>query len=170
MSRVYPECSDEASWMDEDLCNKKKEDAAAANPVKAQVFEHLMYRHWNSYLGPKRSHVLVVSATDGNAVRDLTPRGDIGDAEAPTFTLGGPIGYAWAPGSEEIAYVTNVDPVPAASTNNDVFTLLLDDAGAGRVRFRHRRGATMRRLTLPMGSTLRFVRRRGRRMRATGFG
>jgi dipeptidyl aminopeptidase/acylaminoacyl peptidase len=129
-SRVYPECSDEAAWVDEDHCDKKKDDAAAANPVKAQVFEHLLYRHWNSYIGPKRSHVLVVSATDGNAVRDLTPRRDIGDAEAPTFTMGGPIGYAWAPGSEEIAYVTNVDLVPAASTNNDVFTLLLDDAGA----------------------------------------
>ncbi|MBB5342256.1 alpha/beta hydrolase family protein [Tunturibacter empetritectus] len=129
-SRVYPECSDEAAWLNEDLCNKKKDDAAAANPVKAQVFEHLLYRHWNSYVGPKRSHVLVVSATDGNAVRDLTPRRDIGDAESPTFTLGGPVGYAWAPGSEEIAYVTNVDLVPAASTNNDVFTLLLDDAGA----------------------------------------
>jgi dipeptidyl aminopeptidase/acylaminoacyl peptidase len=129
-SRVYPECTNEASWTDEDLCNKKKDDAAAANPVKAEVFEHLLYRHWNSYIGPKRSHVLVVSATDGNAVRDLTPRRDIGDAEAPTFTLGGPVGYAWAPGSEEIAYVTNVDLVPAASTNNDVFTLLLDDAGA----------------------------------------
>lgn len=129
-SRVYPECSDEASWVDEDLCNKKKDDAAAASPVKAQVFEHLLYRHWNSYLGPKRSHVLVVSAADGNAIRDLTPRRDIGEAESPTFTLGGPMGYAWAPGSEEIAYVTNVDLVRAASTNNDVFTLLLDDANA----------------------------------------
>jgi len=129
-SRVYPECSDEASWVDEDLCNKKKDDAAAANPVKAQIFEHLLYRHWNSYIGPKRSHVLVVSATDGNAVRDLTPRRDIGGAESPTFTLGGPMGYAWAPGSEEIAYVTNLDLVPAVSTNNDLFTLLLDDANA----------------------------------------
>jgi dipeptidyl aminopeptidase/acylaminoacyl peptidase len=129
-SRVYPECSNEASWLDEDACNKKKDDAAAANPVKAQVWDHLLYRHWDHYVGPKRSHVLVVSATDGNAVRDLTPRRDIGDAEAPTFSLGGPLGYAWAPGSEEIAYVTNLDLVPAASTNNDVFTLLLDDAGA----------------------------------------
>jgi dipeptidyl aminopeptidase/acylaminoacyl peptidase len=129
-SRVYPECSNESTWMDEDLCNKKRDDAAAANPVKAQIFEHLLYRHWNSYVGPKRSHVLVVSTTDGNAIRDLTPRSDIGDAEAPTFSLGGPVGYAWAPGSEEIAYVTNLDLAPAASTNNDVFTLLLDDAGA----------------------------------------
>jgi dipeptidyl aminopeptidase/acylaminoacyl peptidase len=129
-SRVYPECSEGSSWLEEDNCDRRKDDAAAANPVKAQVFDHLLYRHWNSYVGPKRSHVLVVSATDGNAVRDLTPRQDIGDAEAPTFSLGGPLGYAWAPGSEEIAYVTNLDLVPAASTNNDVFTLLLDDPGA----------------------------------------
>jgi len=127
-SRVYPECSNESAWLDEDACDKKRDDAAAASPVKAQIFDHLLYRHWDHYVGPKRSHVLVVSATDGNAVRDLTPRRNIGDAEAPTFSLGGPLGYAWAPGSEEIAYVANLDLVPAASTNNDVFTLLLDDA------------------------------------------
>ncbi len=91
-SRVYPECSEEASWVDEDLCNKRKDDAAAASPVKAQVFEHLLYRHWDHYVGPKRSHVLVVSARDGNAVRDLTPRRDIDDGEAPTFSLGGAAG------------------------------------------------------------------------------
>jgi dipeptidyl aminopeptidase/acylaminoacyl peptidase len=128
-SRVYPGCSDKTSWVDEDVCDRTQDEAAAANPVKAQVFDHLLYRHWDHYVGPKRSHVLVVSATDGNAVRDLTPRRNIGDAEVPTFSLGGPLGYAWAPGSEEIAYVTNLDLVPAASTNNDVFTLLLDDAG-----------------------------------------
>jgi len=129
-SRVYPECSNESVWVDEDNCDRKKDAAAAASPVKAQVFDHLLYRHWDHYVGEKRSHVLVVSATDGNAVRDLTRRRDIGDAEAPTFSLGGPLGYAWAPGSEEIAFVTNVDLVPAASTNNDVFTLLLDDPSA----------------------------------------
>jgi dipeptidyl aminopeptidase/acylaminoacyl peptidase len=129
-SRVYPECSEGSSWVEEDNCDRRKDADAAANPVKAQIWEHLLYRHWNNYVGPKRSHVLVVSAADGGAVRDLTPREDVGDAEVPTFSLGGPMGYAWAPGSEEIAYVTNVDLVPAASTNNDVFTLLLDDPGA----------------------------------------
>jgi dipeptidyl aminopeptidase/acylaminoacyl peptidase len=74
--------------------------------------------------------LLVVSAADGNSVRDLTPRQDIDDAEAPPFSLGGPTGYAWAPDSHEIAFVTNVDLVPAASTNNDVYTLRLDDPGA----------------------------------------
>ena len=44
------------------------------------------------------------------------------------------MGYAWAPDSKEIAYVTNVDLVPAASTNNDVYTLRLDDPGAKPVK------------------------------------
>jgi dipeptidyl aminopeptidase/acylaminoacyl peptidase len=133
-SRVYPECSEGSSWVEENNCDRRKDADAAANPVKAQIWDHLLYRHWDHYVGPKRSHVLVVSATDGNAVRDLTPMEDIGDAEAPTFSLGGPIGYAWAPDSKEIAYVTNLDLVPAASTNNDVYTLRLDDTGAKPVR------------------------------------
>jgi dipeptidyl aminopeptidase/acylaminoacyl peptidase len=134
VSRVYPECSEENSWLDEDNCDKRKDDAARTSPVKGMVFTHLLYRHWDHYIGDKRSHVLVVSTTDGNAVRDLTPQGVIGDAEAPTFSLGGPTGYAWAPDSHEIAYVTNLDAVPAASTNNDVFTLRLDDPGAQAVK------------------------------------
>jgi dipeptidyl aminopeptidase/acylaminoacyl peptidase/outer membrane biosynthesis protein TonB len=133
-SRVYPECSQGSLWMEEDNCDKRKDAEAAANPVKAQTWDHLLYRHWNDYVGPKRSHVLVVSAADGNAVRDLTPREDIGDAEAPPFSLGGPVGYAWAPDSKEIAFVTNVDLVPAASTNNDVFTLRLDTPGARPIK------------------------------------
>jgi dipeptidyl aminopeptidase/acylaminoacyl peptidase len=134
VSRVYPGCSDERVWLEEDNCDKKQDDAAGANPVKAQIWTHLMYRHWDHYVGPKRSHVLVVSATDGNAVRDLTPRREIDDSEAPTFSLGGPMGYAWAPDSKEIAFVTNVDLVPAASTNNDVFTLRLDEPAARPVK------------------------------------
>jgi dipeptidyl aminopeptidase/acylaminoacyl peptidase len=134
VSRVYPGCSDEPVWVEEDNCDRRQDEAAAANPVKAQIFDHLLYRHWDHYVGPKRSHVLVVSATDGNAVRDLTPRRQIGDAEAPTFSLGGPMGYAWSPDSKEIAFVTNLDLVPAVSTNNDVFTLRLDDPSATPVK------------------------------------
>jgi dipeptidyl aminopeptidase/acylaminoacyl peptidase len=130
VSRVYPECSDEESWLQEESCNKRRDDAAAKSPVKAMIFTHLLYRHWDHYIGDKRSHLLVVSASDGNAVRDLTPRREVGDAEVPVFSLGGPRGYAWAPDSKEVAYVTNLDVEPAASTNNDVITLRLDEPGA----------------------------------------
>jgi dipeptidyl aminopeptidase/acylaminoacyl peptidase len=133
-SRVYPECSEGSSWVEEDNCDRRKHAYEAANPVKAQIWDHLLYRHWDHYVGTKRSHVLMVTAGDGNAVRDLTPTQDLGDGEAPTFSLGGPMGYAWAPDSHEIAFVTNVDLVPAASTNNDVYTLRLDEPGAKPVR------------------------------------
>ena len=133
-SRVYPECSDEQAWRDEENCNKRRDDAAAKSQVKALTFDYLLYRHWNSYVGSKRNHVLMVSEKDGNEIRDLTPRKDIGGSEAPVFSLGGPVGYAWAPDSKEIAYVTNLDAVPAASTNNDIFTLRVDDQSAKPVR------------------------------------
>ncbi len=71
---------------------------------------------------------------DGTNTRDLTPASAVGDAETPTWFLGAPLQYAWAPDSKEIAYVTNLDPVPAASTNNDVFTLRLDEPGAKAVK------------------------------------
>jgi dipeptidyl aminopeptidase/acylaminoacyl peptidase len=122
------------TWAEEDACNKTKDEAADKSPVKGQVWEGLLYRHWDHWTDAKRSHVLIVSAGDGNEVRDLTPASVVGDAETPTFSLGGPLGYAWAPDSEEIAYVTNLDAVPAASTNNDVFTLRLDEPGAKAVK------------------------------------
>ena len=128
-SSVYPECSDKP-WTEEEACNKSHLEAEAQNPVKAQLWTSLLYRHWNAYTGQRRSHVLVVEAANGEIIRDLTPASVVGTAETPTFSLGGPLGYAWAPDSHEIAYVTNLDKVPAASTNNDVFTLRLDDPAA----------------------------------------
>jgi dipeptidyl aminopeptidase/acylaminoacyl peptidase len=119
-----------AGWAAEDACDNAKDAAAAKSPVKGEVWEGLLYRHWDHYTGAKRSHVLVVDADSGRNLRDLTPATAVGDAETPTFSLGGPLGYAWAPDSKEIAYVTNLDAVPAASTNNDVFTLRLDEVGA----------------------------------------
>jgi dipeptidyl aminopeptidase/acylaminoacyl peptidase len=127
-----------ASWAEEEACDKAKDKAVAKDPVKGQVWDGLLYRHWDHWTGAKRSHVLVVDVSDGQHlganVRDLTPASAVGDAETPTFSLGGPLGYAWAPDSKEIAYVTNLDAVPAASTNNDVFTLRLDEAGAKAVK------------------------------------
>ncbi|MGP8260505.1 MAG: prolyl oligopeptidase family serine peptidase [Acidobacteriaceae bacterium] len=130
---VYPECSDKPAWAEENACDKAKDDAAAASPVKAQVWDALLYRHWDQYTGQKRSHIMVVDV-DGKNTRDLTPASAVGDAETPTWFLGAPLQYAWAPDSKEIAYVTNLDPVPAASTNNDVFTLRLDEPGAKAVK------------------------------------
>jgi len=134
-TQVYPECSNQPTWAEEDTCNKAKDDDAAASPVKAQIWDSLLYRHWDQYTGKKRTHLIVADfSLDGANPRDVTPVSAVGDAETPTWMLGGPLGYAWAPDSREIAYVTNLDKVPAASTNNDVFTLRLDQPGAKAVK------------------------------------
>ena len=54
--------------------------------------------------------------------------------DVPPFSLGGPDGYAFSPDGKEIAFEENLDPVPAISTNSDIFTLRLDDPNAKPVK------------------------------------
>jgi len=123
VSSVYPDCKDDA-------CNKQRDEEQAHSKVKAQIFTHLLYRHWNAFAGDKRSHLFLVSA-NGGTPRDLTP-GD--EHDVPPFSLGGPDGYAFSPDGKEIAFEENLDPVPAISTNSDIFTLRLDDPNAKPVK------------------------------------
>jgi dipeptidyl aminopeptidase/acylaminoacyl peptidase len=123
-SDVYPECDGQP---DEIACNAKKLDEANQSKVKAQIFTHLLYRHWNAYKEGKRSHIFVVpvdacvgTAAPGcpaGAARDLTP----GDYDAPVFSVGGQDDYAFSPDGQEICYTSNHDKNPAASTNNDLW-------------------------------------------------
>ena len=111
-SNVYPECgADEA-------CNKKNLDAEKNNKVKARVYTELLYRHWTEWQAKRRSHLLVVGAT-GGAPRDLTP----GTRDVPPFSLGGSDDYDISPDGQEVLYSMNADPVPAISTNSDVYAV-----------------------------------------------
>jgi dipeptidyl aminopeptidase/acylaminoacyl peptidase len=128
-SDVYPECDGDAGA--EAVCNQKKSEEAEHSKVKAQIFDHLLYRHWNAYKEGKRSHIFVV-AVDAGAIgaqlggkattvmtiaRDLAP----GDYDAPVFSLGGQDNYAFSPDGQEICYASNHDKNEAASTNNDLW-------------------------------------------------
>jgi dipeptidyl aminopeptidase/acylaminoacyl peptidase len=133
-SAVYPDCPviTMASFDSGNSCNADRDAALAASKVKAQVFTHLLYRHWNHYTGDKRSHLFLVSVETG-AMRDLTPN----DArnvppEYPTDPLG--CGCNFAPDSKELAFTENLDAEPAISTNADIFTLDLTDAAAKPVK------------------------------------
>ncbi len=57
-SDVYPEC-DGASDA-EQVCNARRLKEAAESKVKALIFDHLLYRHWNAYKEGKRSHIFLV--------------------------------------------------------------------------------------------------------------
>jgi len=59
-SDVYPEC--EGAPEPEAECNAKKVEERKNSKVKAQIFTHLLYRHWNAYKEGKRTHLFVVPA------------------------------------------------------------------------------------------------------------
>ena len=145
VSDVYPEC--DGTPADEQSCNARKLEELEKSPVKALISTHLLYRHWNAYKEGKRTHIFVVPVDpirsarideDKDEVdlrafpRDLTP----GDYDAPVFSLGGQDDYAFSPDGKEICYASNHDPMPADSTNNDLFTVPVNfpqDATAAQV-------------------------------------
>jgi dipeptidyl aminopeptidase/acylaminoacyl peptidase len=126
VSGVYPDCQDDA-------CNKQRDESADKSKVKAKIFTHLLFRHWNAYGNGKRSHLFLVDsdcdAAGGNtacAGKDLTP----GNHDVPPFSLGGQDQYQFSPDGKEIAFSSNYDEVEATSTNSDVFVLSLTDPNA----------------------------------------
>ena len=133
-SAVYPDCPaiTESDFATGNQCNRDRDTALAADKVKAQIFTHLLYRHWNHFTGDKRSHLFLVSVETG-AMRDLTPN-DPHDVppEYPTEPLG--CGCAISPDSKELAFTENLDPEPAISTNADIFTLDLTNPAAKPVK------------------------------------
>jgi dipeptidyl aminopeptidase/acylaminoacyl peptidase len=110
-SEVYSVCTT-------DDCNKQQSEKAAATKVKAKIADRLLFRHWTTWKEGKRSHIFVVS-TESGETRDLTP----GNHDAPPFSLGGQIDYAFSPDSKELAFARNTDKVEAISTNGDIFTV-----------------------------------------------
>jgi dipeptidyl aminopeptidase/acylaminoacyl peptidase len=145
-SNVYPEC-DDPSFVREYNCNLEKRDQAEQSPVKAQIFTHLLYRHWNAYKDGKRSHIFVMPAPDpdeswapsqdsarrhyGNLLfyHDLTP----GDYDAPVFSVGGQDDYAFSPDGKEVCFTSNHDKNPAVSTNNDLWLVPVDGGAAKNI-------------------------------------
>jgi dipeptidyl aminopeptidase/acylaminoacyl peptidase len=130
-AKVYPDCpAITPANPDGAKCTIDRDAAQAADPVKARVFTHLLFRHWNAFTGDKRSHLFLLSVEDGG-IRDLTPNDP---HDVPPFSLGGGGGFAISPDSKELAFTENLDEEPAISTNADIFTLDLTDPAAKPVK------------------------------------
>ena len=114
VSSVYPDCKDDA-------CNRERDEQLSKSKVKAKVFDHLFFRHWNAMHDFKRSHLFVIGgdADSSTNARDLTP----GNHDVPPFSLGGQDTYSVSPDSKEVAYTCNIEEFEATSTNNDIFII-----------------------------------------------
>jgi dipeptidyl aminopeptidase/acylaminoacyl peptidase len=159
-AEVYPDCpafteEDASEGSPCDKCNAERDKAAAESKVKAQIFTQLLYRHWNHYTGPKRSHLFYVTAENPSpktlAWRDLTP-GDTHDV--PPFSLEGGGGFDISPDSKELAFTENPDPVPAISTSAQIYTLDLTDPAAKPVKISTSAGGNFNPAYSPNGKYL----------------
>lgn len=116
-------------WPDLDFESKvqaARDDERAKGKLDVHLADTLLYRHWTAWDEGKVSHVVLIDASSGKVVRDLTP----GEHDSPPFQLGGGRAYDFSPDSKQFVFVSNHDRDAAFSTNSDLWLTPIDGTSA----------------------------------------
>ncbi len=107
---VFPEA------MADGAKQKDLSDKLQNGPVQAHLADALLYRHWTGWRDFQYSHLF--SATFEGKVAAITT----GQQDYPGF------GQGWdlSPDGKEVCVTTTADPIPARSTNHDLFLISLE--------------------------------------------
>jgi dipeptidyl aminopeptidase/acylaminoacyl peptidase len=109
----------QASVLPEAMADGAKQKELSAKqengPVQAHLADSLLYRHWTEWRDFQYSHLFM--ATFEGKVEAITS----GKQDYPGFWQG----WDLSPDGQEVCVTTNTDPVPARSTNQDLFLVSL---------------------------------------------
>ena len=143
---VFPNMS-----MDE---SAKKVAAKEADKAKGQVYDQLMFRHWDTWWDGRRSHVFVMPSAGGDAVDVMKSM----DADSPSIPFGGGEEFTFTPDGKSIVFsAKNVGREEAWSTNSDLFVVPLDGSSAPRTLTEANKALDTRPVFSPDGKSLAYL-------------
>jgi hypothetical protein len=84
---------------------QERDKALADSKVKAQIWTHLLYRHWDHYTGDKRFHLFQVLVDGG--VPDARPEPATRTTFRRSRSIDSSCGCDFSPDSKELAFTEN---------------------------------------------------------------